>query len=153
MKTATKGQIQKLHILLKNLGLQDEKKELVLHFTEGRTDSSTKMTIKEARTLLMSLAEHDPSERLKSIIFSLAYQAGLIYGYTIDDKKMNAAKLNMFLKERGAVRKDINSMSYTELIKVNRQFKAMVVNNRKTQENKKAGKLVNDLLDELNANY
>lgn len=150
MQTATKPQIAKIHVLLNNLGILDQKAEIVYNITEGRTESSKELTVDEARRLITNLAEFDPNERLKSLIFSLAYQAGIIYGDTNDDKKMNAAKLNLFLKERGAVKLELNQMHYKELVKVHRQFEAIVKNTTKTKNNKQADKAVKNLLNELN---
>ena len=150
MKTATTPQITKLHALLNNLGLLDAKAEIIYNFTEGRTKSSKALTINEARILITNLAGYDPSERLRSLIFSLAYKAGIIYGDTPEDKKMNTAKLNLFLKTKGAVKLELNQMHYNELVKVHRQFEAIVKNVNKATDNKNATKAVNNLLNEFN---
>jgi hypothetical protein len=150
MQNATKPQIAKLHVLLNNLGIAEQKAEIVYNITDGRTESSKELTIDEARRLIINLAEYDPNERLKSLIFSLAYQAGIIYGSTADDKKMNAAKLNLFLKERGAVKLELNQMHYKELVKVHRQFEAIVKNTKKANDNREAASVVKHLLNELN---
>jgi len=150
MKLITKPQISKLHVLLTNLGLIDQKAEIVYNFTEGRTESTKELTIQEARQLITNLSEYDPKERIKAVIFSLAYKAGIIYGSTDEDKKINTAKLNMFLRERGAVKKELNQMDYTELVKVHRQFEAIVKSNAKSTENKQADKAVRNLLEEIN---
>ncbi|WP_295795162.1 hypothetical protein [Mucilaginibacter sp.] len=150
MATATKGQIAKIHVLLNNLGIAGEKASILNSLTNGRTESTKQLTIIEARQLIVSLSGHDPAERLKSLIFSLGYQSGILYGSTADDKKMNAAKLNMFLKERGAVKKELNQMRYGELVKTHRQFEAIVSNTKKTADNKSAKKVVKNLLNELN---
>lgn len=147
---ATKPQIQKIHVLLNQLGIKEQKAEIVNNFTEGRTQSSSKMSIDEARQLIRNLSEYDPSERIKSIIFSLAYQAGIIYGSSDEDKRMNTAKLNLFVKERGAVKKELNKMDYTELIKVHRQFEGIVRNANQKRDKTSANKIVGELLGELN---
>jgi hypothetical protein len=149
MQTATKPQIAKIHVLLNNLGITEQKIEIVYNLTNGRAESTKELTIEEARRLIINLAEYDPSERQKSLIFSLAYQAGIIYGSTADDKKMNAAKLNMFLKERGAVKKKLNAMNYADLIKVHRQFEAMVRSVKLSTEKKQFEKELKYLLDEF----
>lgn len=150
MRNVTAPQIQKIHVLLRNLGISDHKKEIVFDITDGRTVSTKELTIDEARVLITRLSENDPNNRLKSVIFSLAYQAGIIYGSTPDDRKMNAAKLSMFLRDRGAVKKDLNDMDYRELVKTHRQFEAIVRNTVKSSDNKAAGKLVKELLEDLN---
>lgn len=150
MKYASKPQIAKIHVLFGQLGLLESKKEIVSDFSNGRTDSSKELSFDEARLLIIRLAEHSPAERMKSLIFSLAYQSGIIYGNTGEDKKINAAKLNLFLKERGTVKKELNAMSYPELVKTHRQFEAIVKNTNASKDKKQAGKAVNILLDELN---
>ncbi len=152
MKTITKPQIAKIHVLLNNKGWLDQKKEIILDASDGRTASSKELTIEEARHLIIMLAEHDPAERLKSLVFSLAYQAGIIYGSSADDKKINAAKLNLFIMERGAVKKELNKMNYTDLVKVHRQFEAIVRSTQKSKNNKEANNVVANLLNELSIN-
>ena len=150
MQTATKPQISKIHVLLNNLGIIEQKAEIVYDLSKGRTDSTKGLTLDEARRLITSLSEYDPKERQKSLIFSLAYQAGIIYGSSPDDKKMNAAKLNLFLRERGAVKKELNSMNYNELTKTHRQFEAIVKSTVKSADNKQADMVVKHLLNEFN---
>lgn len=150
MQTATKPQIAKIHVLLSNLGITEQKAEIVYNLSNGRTESTKELFIEEARRLISNLSEYDPKERQKSLIFSLAYQAGIIYGSSSDDKKINAAKLNLFLKNRGAVKKELNTMSYNELVKIHRQFEAIVKSTQKSIDNKAASKAVKYLLNEIN---
>lgn len=150
MQTATKPQIAKIHVLLSNLGITEQKAQIVYDLSSGRTESTKELFIDEARRLITSLSEYDPKERQKSLVFSLAYQAGIIYGSSADDKKINAAKLNLFLKERGAVKKELNAMNYNELVKTHRQFEAIVKSTQKSTDNKAASKAVKYLLNEIN---
>ncbi len=150
MNYASKPQLSKIHVLLNKLGLTESKVEIVSNFSNGRTISSKLLYASEAKELIIKLAEYDPNERLKSLVFSLAYQAGIIYGSTGEDKRINAAKLNLFLKERGAVKKELNAMNYAELIKTHRQFEAVVKNINKSRDKKEADKAVFTLMDELN---
>ena len=153
MKKINPAQLQKLHVLLNRLGWMDEKKAIVCQISAGRTKSSRELYFDEARELIKQLSEYDPAERLKSLIFSLAYRSKILYGTTGVDKKINAAKLNLFLKERGSVKKELNAMDYPELIKTHKQFEAIVKNIAKSDDNKTAAKLVAGLLDELNFNH
>jgi hypothetical protein len=152
MNYANKAQITKLHVLLNQLGWIDEKKAIIQNITNGRTNSSRALYFSEATILIKGLAEYDPRERLKSLIFSLAYRSGIIYGATGEDKKMNAAKLNVFLQARGTVKKPLNDMSYPELIATHRQFEGIVKNVAQRSDNKAAQASVNHLLGELNIN-
>lgn len=150
MKTITKPQIAKIHVLLNNNGMLDDKKQIVRTVSNGRTESSRELSFNEAMHLIKQLVEYDPKERQKALIFSLAYRAGIIYGSTGEDKKMNAAKLNLFLKERGAVKKELHAMDFAELVKTHRQFEAIVKATVKSKNNKQATKAVGNLLSELN---
>jgi phosphoglycerate dehydrogenase-like enzyme len=153
MKIATTPQIQKIHVLLNQLGIMNRKKEIVYQLTEGRTTSTKELLMDEATQLITSLAQFDPADKLKRAIFSLAYKAGIIYGERDLDKKLNAIKLNGFLKERGAVKKSLNEMTYSELIKVHRQFEALNKNVQKASLSKEAELAVTSLLQELNFKY
>ncbi|WP_149912719.1 hypothetical protein [Sphingobacterium cavernae] len=147
---ATKAQIQKIHVLLNQLGLIEDKAAIIYNISEGRTESSRKLSCDEAKLLIRNLSEFDPSERMKSLIFSLAYQTGIIYGDTAEDKRINVAKLNMFLKERGTVKKEINGMTYEELLKTQRQFEGILRNQQRSKSNKEAGTAIKHLLEEIN---
>lgn len=149
MKQATKPQLAKIHYLLNKLGIMEEKQQIILNTTKGRTTSSRDLFFLEARSLIIELAEHDPSERIKSSIFSLAYQANILFGDSWEDKRINVAKLNIFIKEKGAVKKELNFMSYPELITTHRQFEAISKNVKANIMNKAAKKAVSNLLEEM----
>ena len=145
MKKATTAQLQKLHIMLHQLGLNNEKQNLVYSISKGRTVSSKELTLAEAKLLIESLVTDDPNERMRKKVFALAYEAGIIWGDTFEDKKMNAAKLNLFLQERGTVKKLLNKMTSAELTKVVTQFSQML---KRIQETA-AKKATKNLLDEM----
>ncbi|MEJ7778438.1 MAG: hypothetical protein WKF68_02510 [Daejeonella sp.] len=150
MEYATKPQITKLHILFAALYLIDGKKALIREFTKGRTDSTKALYFNEAKFLIAELCKYDPSERLKAIINRLAYQAGITYGNTAVDQQLNKAKLNLFLRAKGSVKKDLNHQNYTELIKTHRQLEAICRNVSASKDNKAATTAVQDLLNEMN---
>jgi hypothetical protein len=150
VKLANAAQIQKLQCLYRELKIVEQKKEILLNWTKGRTDSTAGLTMDEARDLIQSLAQHEPTERLRKMIFSFGYRCGLLYGESPEDKQINRAKLNMFLRERGAVKKDIEKQTLEELKKTMGQFAAMRNNNEKNANNKDAKKVTNELLNELN---
>ena len=152
MKYITNPQLEKFHVLLNNLGIIDQKQHMVYSISDGRTTSSKELSFDEARTLIMNLSQYDPRERTKSVIFSLAYKAGIIYGESDTDKKINTAKLNAFIRDRGAVKKDLNEMNQQELNKVHRQFESIVRNTQNSTDKKTADSLVKNLLEDLNLN-
>lgn len=143
---ATYPQLSKIHVLLTQLGLMDEKILFVSTFSNGRVSSSKDLTMEEAGQLIKHLSQMDPNERMRGKIFALAYDAGIIYGHTLEDKKMNGIKLNRFLNERGTVKKDLNKLNKAELIKTVSQFKQLL----KHQEESKMNKATSEMLSGLN---
>jgi hypothetical protein len=150
MQTATTPQITKIHVLLSSLGITEQKAEIVYNLSNGRTESTKQLTVDEARRLISSLSEYDPKERIKSVIFSLAYKCGIIYGSTADDKKNECCKTEYVFKRSGSGKKLLNDMTYIELVKTHRQFEAMLTNANKSRDNKEANKIVGHLLSEIN---
>ena len=116
------AQLRKLHAKLNELGLMDSKRELIGDCTDGRTTSSRGLTFSEARCLIEALNDSDGRQRQIRAIYHLAYKAGVIYGASDDDKRMNTAKLDLFCRNRGTVKKDIASQSLAELKRTHRQF-------------------------------
>lgn len=149
MTSITSPQLKKLHWLLRQLGLTDEKKDLLLQFTNGRTDSASNLSKSEAKNLIEQLSKHDPCEKHRKAIWYLAFSAGIVYGDASDDKMMNIAKLNKFLREKSVAKKELNRMSLEELKQVHRQFEAIVRNNKRAADNKDAKRMTSKLLNEL----
>ena len=143
---ATKPQVQKINILLRELGLYEDKEVLVAGYTGNRTTHISEMYANEARALIQKLVTLSPKEKLKKNILHLGYKCGILYGDTDVDKKINVAKLNIFLRQRGTVKKDLDKMSIDELGKTKRQFEAIL----KSSEMTKATKATKSLFKELN---
>ena len=132
-KTITKDQLKIIHTLLSKRGLSVNKKELVYSFSDGRTESSRELTLKEAKRFIQYLKDNDESGDVIKRIYHLGYVSGIIYGDTPEDKAMNTAKLNMFLKERGTVKKALHQQSIKELKRTVKQFESIA---RKSTEKK-----------------
>lgn len=146
MKPATTAQITKIHVLINQMGLKEDKGELIRQFSAIGATSTKNLTILEASNLLKHLSYFDPCDRMRRKVFALAYEAGIIYGDTFEDKKMNSIKLDKFLSEKGSVKKPIGSMTKEELQKTVNQFAQII----KHQEYTKAGKVAKQMLQELN---
>ena len=146
MSKVTNAQLSKLHVLLTQLKIMDQKAALVFQFTNYRETSSKEMTKDEATELIRHLSRYDSSDKMRKKVFALAYEAGIIWGDTWQDKKMNAAKLNLFLLDRGTVKKELGKMNKEELIKTVSQFQLIVKHN----ERNAASKLTKKVLSELN---
>ncbi|MHB8207784.1 hypothetical protein [Mucilaginibacter sp.] len=149
MEMATKSQITKLHVLFNNLDLIGDKTAIIEDLTNGRTNSSKGLYLKEAKQLIARLCEFDPSERLRTIIIQAAWQAGIIYGNSDTDKLLNRAKLDLFLKEKGAVKIELYKQNYPQLRKTNKQMQAICKAVGHSRDKKAADSAVSDLLKEL----
>jgi hypothetical protein len=145
MQKVTKAQLSKIHVLLNQLDLIADKQHIIFQFTNGRETSSKAMTLNEATELIRHLSASDPCQKMRQKIFALAYDAGIIWGHTNEDKKMNAVKLNQFLSFRGAVKKELNSMNKNELVKVVTQFEYIVQHKEQTEANKATKFLLKEL--------
>lgn len=142
---ATKPQIQKINILLRQLGQIEHKEGWAMQFSNERTTHISELSKLEAKNLIGFLVSNHPSEKNKEAIISLAYKAGILYGYSWEDKKMNMAKLDQFLLSRGAVKKRFAELNYNDLTKVHRQFEGIVSNQRKTAANKATTSVLKEL--------
>src|SRR5690606_14473880 len=123
--------------------------EIILGCTDGRTNSSRELYYDEAKELINKLSTYDPRESHITAIKRLAFDAGIVYGNTATDWKINIAILNRFLMDRGCVKKELNKINLDELVKVHRQFEAIVNNNRISRDNKMAKTKTEQLLNEL----
>jgi len=147
----TTAQLRKLNFLISKLNLQEQKAALINSTSRQRTQSSKELTKAEAIWLISKLDEKfnetkQTNEPMIRKIFALAYDAEIIYGGSEEDKKMNTAKLNQFVKERGTVKKELKEMNSSELLKTINQFKQIV----KHKSESEAIKATKNLLQELN---
>lgn len=147
MQPITPAQLKCLNTLVSKQGIaKDDKEALVQAFSGGRVSSSKDLSFGEAATMIKHLKAFDPNNKMRNKVFALAYEAGIIWGETPDDKKMNAAKINTFLLKNGAVKKKLIAMRKEELVKVVSQFQQIV----KHAGESKANKATKSLLNELN---
>lgn len=147
-KAITKAQLTKIHVLLNQLGLKEQKASIINDLTKGRTESSKEITLYEARDLIEYLSSNDKDDRMRRKVFALAYEIGISWGETAEDKKMNAVKIDKFLQEKGSVKKPLYKMNHKELIQTINQFEQI----KKHNDYSKAGKATKSLLNELKIN-
>lgn len=135
---ATNEQKQLIHRLKRKLRLDDDTyREMVLSFSNGRTSSSAGLTREEARQMISRMIDPEgkqkPEEQRKYRLVCRIYQtscriSGLNAAYDSKDpqeREMNIAKLNMWLRQYGACKKPVSRQSYAELNQTLRQLKAM----------------------------
>ena len=126
----TTAQIKKIHVLLQQKGLMEEKETMVYSISGKRTTSTKELTLQEAKRLIDFLLNEakeieNGKKRIYNVIWHIAWEMGIIYGNTDDDYQMNRAKLNMFCRQRGTVKKNLSEMNLIELKSTHRQFEAM----------------------------
>lgn len=138
-KPITTAQIRKIHVLLQEQGLMNEKYRIVSIYSSGKAESTKDLTCHDAITIINKLESGEIKkfhesveawdyEKRKAVfraIYGLAWKIDMIYGTTDEDYKMNIAKLNVFCRERGTVKKNLTEQGLTELRKTQRQFEAM----------------------------
>ena len=117
---------------------KESKKRFILSLTGKRTHSVKNLTFEEAKYLISYLDEKSSAYKAElkkqcrkevTSIYHLSYLIGMCYGDTEEDKLMNIAKINMFCRERGTVKKNISEMNLTELRKTKKQFEAILDKN------------------------
>ncbi len=134
-------QIKMIHVLLGKLGFMGRKSEIICDVSHGRTTHCNELTRTEASYLIKLLEEKiaavtarqpratqsqtDGKTELINQIYSAAWEFGIIYGNTIEDRVINLYLINKFCLERGTVKKKLSQMTYVELKKTLQQFKAI----------------------------
>lgn len=147
MKPITPEQLRCLNTLISKQGIpKDEKEAMVFGFSGGRATSSKALFFSEAIEMIKHLKASDPNERMRKKVFALAREAGIIYGETSEDKKINIVVIDAFLLKNGTIKKKLNAMSKEELVKVVSQFQQIA---KHTSESK-ASKATKGMLEELN---
>lgn len=138
----TTAQIRKIHTMLGKIGYDSKDKEdLIARLTSNRTTSTKELTRSEAKYLidLLSGKNEQKDERAINIlrsIYKMACDLGMCYGDTWEDRQMNIAKINMFCRDKGIVKKNITAQNLTELRKTQKQFFAMCRNNNNKKQSK-----------------
>lgn len=120
MNMITKAQIIRIHILLNELGFQndkDYKASLVREFTNGRETSTTGMRYYEADELLKALAAatyQNPklvaSDAMRKKILHYAHNMGYVVNGRVDVKHVDN-----WCKSHGYLHKGLNEYTYEEL--------------------------------------
>lgn len=138
-KPVTTAQIKKIYTLMTQQGIKENEKEtIVMSLTDWRTQSVKNMTCREASTLIAFLlgkfkpgasvntgAYEEKRRAAFKGIYALAWKMDIIYGDSDEDYQMNIAKLNMFCRSRGTVKKNLTEQTHDEMRRTHRQFEAI----------------------------
>lgn len=123
----TPEQSKAIHTLLSQKNLMEVKAELVLSFTDGRTESSRELEFDEAKALIRHLKgnEKTPWQRTKAkIINHLCRVCGFVTGANEPDYE----RIDQFIQNIGSrnpERKILRKLSYLEMCHVCTQVVAM----------------------------
>lgn len=120
----TKAQNIELHKLINNCGIgKDIKKDLVLQFSNDRTDSSKFLSYQECDQLIKYLRQVDPADKMRKKILSICHEMS----WENKDGTINIYRLNGFLQKSGVIKKPLNKLSVKELPLVVTQFEQMLI--------------------------
>lgn len=143
VKPISPAQLKKIQTMFTHIGFDKEDKiDTISRLTGGRATSTKDITFDEAIRLINHLSgkvepqkaakkkeAEEEARKVVGCIYRIACETGMCYGDTLEDKKMNIAKINKFCWERGTVKKNVSEMTLAELKKTKRQFEAMLQNN------------------------
>jgi hypothetical protein len=133
MNTATKNQVIAINTAITKKGLKDQKKQMILDVTQGRTESSGALSFDEAHQLLQFL-NADTDNTQESIdkqvrkLFALAYDINWIRdrptvgpGGKVTTKK-DFSTVYEWVKKFGYLKKELRDYNEKELPKLITQF-------------------------------
>jgi hypothetical protein len=110
----TGQQIKYVRFLMTKAGMIDQKEEVVLAITDGRTSSLRDMTQEETQALIKSLGE-DENQAIKSRmvrkILSMAHEMG----WEKDGGKVDMERVNNWCKKYTTSKKPLDELTLKEL--------------------------------------
>jgi hypothetical protein len=132
MGSITKEQIIAINTIISNRGLKEQKKQMILDASEGRTESSKCLTFDEASVLLQFLngeksREQESIDRMVKKLFAMAYDLRWISNKTevttngLQSKKDYFVVYSWVLKY-GYLGKELKAYKQNELPKLITQF-------------------------------
>lgn len=98
MSSINSAQMKRLHALLNELELMEQKSDLVLSATAGRSASSRELSYDEAQMLIGSLQD-EKNKRIDPMRKKIIHLLCLI-GYVDDTGKPNMKRINYFVQNR-----------------------------------------------------
>lgn len=135
---ATIPQKQLIHRLKRQKNIEEDVyRQMISDFSNGRTFTSSELYKYEAQNLISALIgdteeqkkRQEAARRIVSRIYWLGLQIGCLNkdyeSSAPEEMEMNKAKLNTFLRSRGAIKKDISKQNMEELKETLRQLEKM----------------------------
>jgi hypothetical protein len=123
-KTITPKQLKAVHTLFSKAGVKeiDSKRDVIMSFTGGRTNSSKLMNFNEAEALIGHLKSMDPqttgADKMRKKIISLAHEMN----WKLEGGKIDIRHINEWCKKFGYLHKALDEYRYNELPELVTQF-------------------------------
>lgn len=138
--TISQSQLKRLHVLLNQAGKVEQKAELVLKFSKGRVESSTKLSEPEYRALIEYLEKEVSKEflkkqRMRKKLFWLCYELGWISGHSHEQRSLNIEIVKGIVAKLGYAKKALDLYTSAELSKLVSQFESIKANNEQAKFN------------------
>ncbi len=127
----TPKQIVLVNTLLSKTGMKEEKNDIIMHYTDKRTNHIGKMYLQEAKELIEFLLKKQPpntfekdevSNTMRKKIISCLCQYGLV-----ERDKPNMPKIYEWVRTHGYLKKELNKYTREELPKLVTQAESMLV--------------------------
>ena len=135
----TKELIRRIYGKLDNLGLKEEKENIVFNFTSGRTSHLSSMEPEELVALLDRLSgnvnnndylkygKFDKKNKQHRYLLSMCMQLGWsVYNKNVQRNVADIVRLGRFIVHFGAIKKPLMEQSRSELQKTIYQFEQIV---------------------------
>lgn len=120
--TITPTQNKVLHALLNSTKMTSSKADLVLGFTQGRSESSRDLTMQEAQEFINYLKQLDnhaeAANTMRRKILSMCHRIK----WEHEDGKVDLERLNNWCRTRSYLKKELNAYQYKELPKLVAEF-------------------------------
>jgi hypothetical protein len=128
---STLAQVKIIYTLLGLANLRDQKDDIIMNFTGGRTDSVSKMDTAEAAALIAHLKSADKTEssstKMRNKILSMAHEMNWTHIVkttpgTPFKSKVDMEHVDNWCKAKGYLHKPLDDYTYNELPKLVSQF-------------------------------
>lgn len=135
-KPVTAQQVKALHAVFRQAGMDEEnRRNFLAHFTDGRTTSTKGLTMEEAKRILDSMGKEQrehlqrEAKQVCKQIYSLSFRISFLnkgFGSgSVEEFEMNKAKINVFCRQCTRFRKNLTEMTLGELKEVKKQMEAI----------------------------
>lgn len=121
-----KNQNSQLYALLNKLGIDTEtRQEIVSTYTQGRTSSSSKMSVTECQAMINDLRQRSPNDTAADQMRKKIISLFIKQGYTLPNGKADMDAINIWTNKYGHQHKNLNNYQYNELPKLVSQAEQM----------------------------